>query len=74
MVPRGMSGGARWNSGLGARWQLGVASKITTRTWTPGGCLWMPGAEAIPEVRLADEGIRHVLRYSWMSHMIAALQ
>jgi hypothetical protein len=67
MVPRGMSGGARWNSGLGARWQLGVASKITTRTWTPG-------AEGIPEVRLADEGIRHVLRYSWMSHMIAALQ
>lgn len=34
----------------------------------------MSGAEAIPEVRLADEEIRHVLRYSWMSHMIAALQ
>jgi hypothetical protein len=54
--------------------RLLATRRLIANPYTNVDAWWMSGAEAIPEVRLADEGIRHVLRYSWMSHMIAALQ
>jgi hypothetical protein len=64
---------ARENGGISVSASVGNSAS-PRNPYTNVDAWWMSGAEAIPEVRLADEGIRHVLRYSWMSHMIAALQ